>query len=327
MNYTKPPKTLDEQVDLLLGRGMIGDREAIKSHLATVSYYRLSGYWYPLRPDPTSDELKPGTRFDVVWDRYMFDRQLRLLLLDAIERVEIAVRTSFTYHHSQRWGAFGYANNRASLPFVKDAKWTELQETIAKEFAHSKEDFVLHFKNKYHLEQHLPIWMATEILSFGPVVRMVTGADAKTKDEIAKPFGVHARVFESWLLSLNYARNLCAHHCRLWNRWLDMTPSYPRLPEWQRPINFQVDQVGRRVFGLLTISNYCLSQISPQHSWGQRFLALLERFPHVPRMPMGITPQWLECPLWANAQPAAPAAIETRTAEAASTTGSSLSTA
>ena len=116
MKYTKPSLTFTEQADQLLSRGMVtADRETLITHLGNVSYYRLSAYWYPFRePDET---LKPGTTFEMVWRRYTFDRQLRLLVMDAIERVEVAVRTRLTNAFTLKYGAFGHLNP-ANLPRI-----------------------------------------------------------------------------------------------------------------------------------------------------------------------------------------------------------------
>ena len=89
-NYTKPPLTYIEQANLLLSRGLIADKNDLIKKLKAVSYYRLSGYWHPFR-NP-NDTFKPGTTLEEIWKRYTFDRQLRLLVIDAIERVEVSER-------------------------------------------------------------------------------------------------------------------------------------------------------------------------------------------------------------------------------------------
>jgi abortive infection bacteriophage resistance protein len=48
--YTKPFLTLDQQIALLLSRGLtIPDVNFAKDCLKNIGYYRLSGYWYPMR--------------------------------------------------------------------------------------------------------------------------------------------------------------------------------------------------------------------------------------------------------------------------------------
>ena len=111
MKYTKPPLTFEQQADLLLSRGMQGDRSVMIDRLGAVNYYRLSGYWHIFRTG-TSHQFRPNTTFDFVWQPYIFDRRLRLLVMDAIERIEVTVRTQLAYHHSHlARSPFGYADD------------------------------------------------------------------------------------------------------------------------------------------------------------------------------------------------------------------------
>jgi abortive infection bacteriophage resistance protein len=112
MKYSKPALPFSDQADLLLKRGMVADRDELIERLESVNYYRLSAYWHTFRR-VNSDDLKPGTSFETVWKRYVFDRQLRLLVMDAIERVEIALRTQLVNRHSLAFGAFGYLDRTA----------------------------------------------------------------------------------------------------------------------------------------------------------------------------------------------------------------------
>jgi len=108
MKFDKPPITIEQQANLLLSRGLIADKEVLMNRLTAVNYYRLSTYLYPFRlPD---QRYKEGTTLDHIWRHYTFDRQLRLLVMDAIERVEVSVRTKLAYHLSHSFGAFAYTN-------------------------------------------------------------------------------------------------------------------------------------------------------------------------------------------------------------------------
>lgn len=97
MEYSKPWLIFERQADLLINeRGLIADRDCLIAHLADIGYYRLSGYWYNFKRKPVSDEdgekderFVEGTTFEQVWKLYVFDRQFRLVVLDAIERIEV----------------------------------------------------------------------------------------------------------------------------------------------------------------------------------------------------------------------------------------------
>lgn len=296
MIYAKPPLTLDEQADLLLHRGMAGDRSVLVERLRTVNYYRLSGYWYPFRQLP-GDSFRPGTTFDAVWDRYVLDRKLRLVVMDAIERIEVAVRTLLAYHHAHRsQSPFAYADDPAALPGLPPDQRQRFLDSLREETRSSSETFVKHFRTKYGTDHSfMPIWMATEIMTFGCLLTFYRGATSDVRRAVAAELGIHDTVLESWLLTFNTARNICAHHARLWNRQLGIKPKIPeRNPEWHHP----VEVPNERIFGILTISRYCLARLAPEDHWPDRLRALLAEHPQVPGRSMGFPPNWQTCPIW-----------------------------
>jgi abortive infection bacteriophage resistance protein len=301
MKYTKPALTFSDQADLLLKRGLVApDKQAVIEKLHAVSYYRLSAYWYTFRqPD---DNLTPGTTLETVWHRYTFDRQLRLLVLDAIERVEIAVRTQTVYQHVLKYGAFGYLD-RAYLPGLNVDDHRHLLESIRKEASRSREDFVQHFFAKYTSETDLPLWMACELMTFGTLFTLFRGIETPMKQTVAAEYGVSDTVLSSWLATLNQIRNLCAHHARLWNRVFGIKPTIPRCrkhPQWHGPVPITDD----RLFGAMTVLHYLLKQVAPHSQWRTRWEHLLAQYPDVPIAQMGFPSNWQDSPLWQNAPPA-----------------------
>ncbi|MBN1591044.1 MAG: Abi family protein [Pirellulales bacterium] len=298
MKYAKPPLTFDQQADLLLARGMTGNRATMISRLAVVNYYRLSGYWYPFR-NAGEDTFRRNTTFEAVWQRYAFDRHLRLLVMDAVERIEVAVRTQLSYSLSHQSGdPFAYATDSAALPSLTDDHRLRFLEELADEAAHSREPFAEHFRSKYG-DQHayMPIWIAAEVMTFGGILTLFRGVHPDIRRAVSAVFGVHDVVFESWLVTLNTVRNICAHHGRLWNRVLGTQPKIPRkVAAWHSPVSVQ----GDRIFGVLTLCKHCLDRIAPQSSWPDRWRKLLAAYPYVPRGSMGMAANWEQCPIWAE---------------------------
>lgn len=298
MKYTKPALSFSAQADRLLSRGLEAEREALVDRLESVNYYRLSAYWYTFRiPDDPDDRLRPGTTLEAVWDRYVFDRQLRLLVMDAIERVEVAVRTRSVNRHVMRYGPFGYLN-RDTLPTIRVEDHRTFLEKVRREAENSHEDFVQHYFRKYTLEHDLPLWMACELLTFGGTLTLFRHVEKDIKRDIAHDFGVADKVLESWLITMNFVRNICAHHGRLWNRGLGTKePAIPRPnkhPQWHAPVAVASD----RMFGVLTILHYLLKQVAPQSRWRDRLTALFDRHPGVPLRFMGFPDNWMACPIW-----------------------------
>lgn len=276
----------------------------MSQRLETVSYFRLSGYSHPFRKRGPADskllldEFKPGTTFDEVWARYAFDRHFRLLVMDAIERIEVALRSHLATLHAQRHGLFSYAIDKASLPSLTWQEWTNFLGKIRMEQDRSKEAFVKHFKSKYgDAEPVLPIWTAAEVWSFGTLMTFHRGCHQDIRREVAMRFGVHETVFASWLLTLNTVRNICAHHGRLWNREIGTKPKIPdKIPEWHDPVEVS----GDRMFAVLTICKWSLDRIAPQSRWDDRLRALLAASPDIPLVSMGFPEGWEASVIWSR---------------------------
>lgn len=295
MDYSKVSLTYEQQADQLLKRGLIADRDVMVERLIMVNYYRLSGYLYPFRgPD---DNYEKGTTLEMVWRRYTFDRQLRFLVMDGIERVEVSVRSALVYEHAHHFGPFGYTVP-AQLPNLSSADFGRLLTDIYRETDRSKEVFVRHFKKKYG-DQHgwPPIWMAAELMTLGTTLSFFRGVPASIKTSVARRYNQPEEVFESWLRALNVTRNICAHHARLWNRVLGVSPKIPKKhknPEWHTPETI----VNDRAFAILTVLRYLLRTIAPQSQWPQRLQVLLNDYPDIPVEQMGFPSNWRQSPIW-----------------------------
>ena len=290
MKYTKPAKTFEEQADLLIGRGLIAEREKLIRKLQNVNYYRLSGYLFPYKD--MDENFIEGTDFSKIWKFYNFDRKLRLLVFDAIERIEVKARTSAAYHIAHNEGPFSYSENRIFPRLNVDFdKWIA---SISDEYDRNQELFKNHFKLKYGDSHSLPpIWISVEIMSFGDVVRIFRSYDSSLSKELAREMKIPDKVLESWLLSLNYIRNICAHHSRLWNKMLSVKPLLPNSRKYK-----QWDIVDRHsqshIFVIIAICSCFLKTIAPKSSWKNRIFDLLKEYPEVDVKEMGFPYGWKE---------------------------------
>ena len=295
MKFGKPPLSYADQANLLIARGLVvGDRDVLLHQLASVGYYRLCAYWYPFKQ--ADETFVAGTSFETIWDRYVFDRQLRLLVMDAIERVEVVVRTVLVHELAIRHGAFAHTgtDNFAAGAGMRHTRWLDDLHAGANR---SKEVFVQHFKVRYDEFPDLPIWVAAETMTFGALVTLFSISDKRTQKDVAHTYGLTAPVLQSWLLTLNYIRNICAHHARLWNRELAIKPVIPdarHRPEWHRP--FPVSN--HRIYGVLSLLQFLLRRIAPQSAWHERLYAHIDRHPLVPLPDMGANPDWRIHDVW-----------------------------
>lgn len=294
MQYSKPFLTFDEQADLLILRGMTCDRAELINRLHCVDYYRLSGYWYSFKNE--QDHFIPGTSFDRVWERYTFDRQLRLVVLDAIERVEVYFRTQLAYCLASDSNPFGYLDG-TNLPRLEQQQYKKFIAKCKDKHKHSNEQFSIHFKKIYGDQHELPpYWMLVGMMDFGQVLTLYKGAPPGARNKIANELDIPARVLESWLLALNSVRNICAHHGRLWNRVLGTKPMIPSNNDDRWIVPFKVE--ANRMFSILTILRYLQDYIFPSSQWRVRLFDLFSRYPDIPKHHIGFTVGWQTCPFW-----------------------------
>lgn len=302
--YTKAPLTFDEQLAHLQSKGLvIRNYSKALQKLSIISYYPLSGYWYPFRKKDSqgipTDQFHPGTTFDQVIELYEFDRKLRIYVMDAIERIEVAVRTCITYHLGHQYGAFGHAKATYFHQKFDHSRWLE---NIEKETSRSKEEFIRHYRDRYNGFPKLPIWMLTEVMSFGSLSFCYSGLiqnqlkGIEDKKAISNQFGVNHKRFGIWLHTLTYVRNVCAHHSRLWNRQLAIKPDKSKESLWQPPMTPRND----RIFYVLLILHHLLKQSGNGNDWRERITELIEPIVSVDfyRDAMGVPKDWENHPLW-----------------------------
>ncbi len=310
-NYIKAPLTFQNQLELLKSRGLIvEDEQKAICYLQGISYYRLSAYFLPYQL--VKDTFNEGTTFKQIIDTYSFDRELRLLIFDCIERVEIAIRTQFIYSLAVHYNDSHWQDNRNlfSAPFspkpgITIDPFTDLQKIIDKaKNAKNTEVFIKHYCDTYDNPPNPPSWMCLELLTMGELSHIFRGLkDKQDRNRIANFFGVQQKVFISWLHAITYVRNICAHHSRLWNKDLAIEPAILSSPigKWiTRP--FEINQ---RTFYFLCVLKYLLLRANAGNRLKEKLEALFNKYPHIPIQFMGIPSDgngnildWKNEPLW-----------------------------
>ena len=143
----------------------------------------------------------------------------------------------------------------------------------------------------------LHFWAAAEMMTFGSMFTLFKMSNRRIQGAVAKRYGLPNQVLNSWLLTLNYVRNMCAHHARLWNRELAIRPMVPNVKNgshWHAPQPIATN----RVFVVLTLLHVMLREVAPQTNWRTRLFELLDRFPEIPLQSMGMPANWREHALW-----------------------------
>mgnify|MGYP003109006944 CR=1 FL=1 len=294
----KPAFTLDQQIELLQERGMEFDNfKEAKHFLSNISYYRLAGYWWEMQEDRIDHLFLEGSSFNDVIQLYNFDRQFRLIVFDAIERLEIALRTKLIYHLSLKSGGLWYED--ASL-FSKTKYHDEQLEKIREEVERSKEEFIVKHKEN-HPNESPEAWKALEVVTLNTLSKQYENLKDQLpeKSKIANEFGLYFHSdFSSWLRTTTYLRNLIAHHSRLWNRYIIIKYSWPRSTS--TPIlNYTPDNhQTRKIFPILSGILHMLNQVSPGHGVKLKLLELFRNYPQTPLSKMGFPAGWDNQPIW-----------------------------
>ena len=321
MDYNKQPKTFTQQVELLEERGLIiENKQKAISRLANISYYRLSAYMIPFKKITTingknqyCDEFISNITWSKVYDLYVFDRKLRLLVFDAIERLEIAIRTQIIYQLSHKYGShwqdnkdiFSVTTRRTKDRTITIDIYSELQEHLQNQIKNNKaEVFIKHYYETYNNPKNPPSWMAVETMYFNQLSNICRNLKYK-KDakDIAIYFNIKSEeVFCSWLHSINYIRNLCAHHSRLWNRDIDIVPrlyfSKDKSINWLQDDN--LNNLNRnKLYYSLCVINYLLQTANPTSKFNNRLIDLINDYKDVVGLSyMGFPENWGKESLW-----------------------------
>ena len=311
--FNKDATSLDQQIEILQKRGLeITSPERAKHYLSNISYFRMSAYTRPFyipAGSGTAEHLFiQGTAFGDVLNLYIFDRELRLLLLDAIERLEVALRAQLTQTLATNHGPFGYLDHE-----LFDTRYNHnwlLDELGKKVNSRDAEVFLDSYRRKYpDSPEHPPFWMALELLSFRQIsILFANLRNSEDQKQISSHFGFPFVVLKSWFRALSDLRNHCAHHARVWNRVFGSSPVWPRkAPKYwifvpdRISVPFHPEQSinpRRRLYFQLVIIVTLLRKVSPTSQWAEKLKALLKQHPTVSRTHMGFPSGWKENPLW-----------------------------
>ena len=166
---------------------------------------------------------------------------------------------------------------------------------VDKELKNSKEEFILHFKQKYS-NAYPPAWILMEILPLGVVTRIYENiADNILRKKVAGYFSLTAPVFTSWMTVITLTRNSCCHHSRVWNKSNAILPLIPKKLKGQW-ISSIISP--KRIFYNICIIKWFIDIVSPHNDMKGHLQQLLADFPMIDVQAMGFPENWLEEPLW-----------------------------
>lgn len=300
--YLKPPITFSEQVQKLQARNLdVPDVAKAEFYLGQINYYRLTAYCLPFQQDVDTHHFIDGVSFDDILNLYIFDRELRLLVMDAIERVEVSLRTQFAYHLSHNHNT-AHPHLKSEL-FADAVTYANSLHNLEKEIKRSKdkEDFIRHFVEKYN-DSLPPIWAVVELLTMGQLSRWFANIKHRyDRQAISRTYGLDEKIMASFFAHLSLVRNHAAHHGRLWNREFAKIPMLPRKANIQLTdslmIHPEYERQLRKLYNTFVILAYLMGQICGENRWRDRLLKLIGDHA-IDVSKMGFPDDWQQRPLW-----------------------------
>lgn len=290
--YNQPQISVGDQIQLLKSEGLSFKDEGRARHLLqNISMFRMKSYLKPFRQHD-SRRFKVGSTFEEAYNIYKFDSELRKMICSELEKIEVSIRTQLSLIMGDAAGIYWFED---PANFRDANRHSSLLRSLNEELRRSDDDAIVAFLQNYS-NPFPPSWMTFEISSFGTLSMMYRWLNAGlARRQVARCYGLSDTVMESWLHSIVYVRNICAHHSRLWNRRLSINAMVPRrtnLPFIATPADT------KKVYYVLSIMLYFLQTVNPSTTFVSRFKALLDKYPHIDMSAMGFPSNWQSYPLW-----------------------------
>jgi abortive infection bacteriophage resistance protein len=299
--FEKKALTVSQQVKQLQERGLVIKHPRIaEKYLLNISYYRLGEYWYVMQEDKENHVFKENSTFENVIALYNFDAELRLLLFDVIEKIEISLRTKLIYYLSHEIDPWWFQN----FDLFTDSKaLIKSLASLEQEIERTKDISIKNHKKKHKDDGRFPpAWKSLEQTSFGTLSKIYGNLknNIKSKEIIAKEFGaVNHTYLPSWLQSIAQIRNFCAHHSRLWNRNLPSTVKLLANPPNAWIVEKEnVPKRFDKLYVHMCLMKYVLNTILPTNDFTEKLNNLFLKYPNVDPNALDMKPNWQDEPLW-----------------------------
>lgn len=301
MIYNKPATTIDQQVSILLDRGLIiQNLEYAKKSLMEIGYFRLENYWHVMQDNTEKHTFKREQTFEQGMQLYFFDKDLRNIILKYTEEIEISFRTKLIYYLSNELNPWWFSNSdnfKNSVFFGDSIK--NIEENIARE--KNRDDFIKRHYEKYHDDSRLPpAWKTIEILSLGTISKIYSNInDRKLRNKISKDFGLNCVFFDSFLHTITEVRNICAHCGRLWNRKLNTSLKVlTKEDKWIKILPEVSDR--NKIYFFVSYVKFILDFLNKDNAFSEEFKNLMKKYPVIDVRAMGFPVNWEKDIFWSR---------------------------
>lgn len=282
LKVPQPSMTIKEQINNLKEIGLIIDNEKYAEKILNdISYFRLIKA-YSLNLKVKNGNYSESVTFEHLVELYLFNANFRQILFPEIEKIEINIRCRISNYFADTYGVLGYKDSKNFTNSVYHTSF--IRDTEEEIRRNSKAPFVKNFRENY-IDGDLPMYALIEVFSFGTLSKFFKNMKSADKKAIAATFGVGYTYFESWIESIAYVRNICAHYGRLYNAKLSKTPILYK--EYA-----QAGVGNNRIFGLLLCIRILLKKDSHWNMYVDNIAMLLDKYENIDMKAMGFPENW-----------------------------------
>ena len=283
-------KTIQEQLEILRSRGLtINDELEAMDFLRHNNYYRISGYSLTLRKNDVFSEF---ATFQNIVDIYNFDHELRHIILQYLEIIEVQMKSVYAYEFTKVHGPTGYLDGSF---FTNNTKHKEILDKVEQQKKRRlpHEAYLKHFVNDLH--QDIPLWAYVDLFTISDISFLYSISEQSIKDAVASTFGLTmskgASILESYMHSMTIIRNLCAHGSRIYNRLFEQKPSLNKKEKALLIKNNKGEIDNAHFYGFLLI----MRRLLPADTFNemkQSIIALTKKYPFVRMDYYGFRNDW-----------------------------------
>jgi len=166
----------------------------------------------------------------------------------------------------------------------------------------------MHYLTTYSSPATPPSWLIIELLTVGELHHLYTNLTLRYRKKIARELNLPDQVLQSWLKTYVRVRNICAHHGRLWNRFLGVYPAIPKSRTVRWLTEHNIFDTGnpralerKRLYPVLVSLQSILFTISPHSTWALRLHTLFENYHNIPLNALGMKANWDADEFWQEA--------------------------
>lgn len=214
MSNKKEFKTLDEQIIILRGKGLIiKDEEKTKNTLLRENYFFINGYRHIFEKSEKDSRFIEGTTFEELYALFLFDRNLRSIMFKNILIVENNIKSVISYQLSKKYGIKEKDYLRQSNFTNEFGKGRQVSDIISKMKRQIRINAKQHSATLHYITNYgfIPFWILVKVLSFGIIGELYSILKSEDKTAISSYYNVDEENMEIFLYVLSNYRNLCAH--------------------------------------------------------------------------------------------------------------------